>query len=131
MLDEHRGIERLVGLLLATIDRDAGARVYDFIAENENGVFLRPVVGVYPKAREPSRSAKMVDRPRPRDFEHSKRRIRKNGSDVIRDNLPIVRLGKISLERRIGQVLDDAAGGASRQTNIKREDAKTHDRPTC
>jgi|SRR5208337_1281910 len=130
-LGERRGIERLVSLLLATIDGDAGARVDDFIAENENGVFLGRGVGVYPKTSKPSRSAKMVNRPHPGDFEHPKRCIRKNASDVIRDNLPIVRLGKIRLERRIGQVLDDAARGASRQTYTKREDAKTHSRSTC
>jgi hypothetical protein len=37
-------------LLRSTIDRDVGARVDDFIALNENGVFLGRVVGVYPKA---------------------------------------------------------------------------------
>lgn len=45
-LDEHGGIKRLVGLLLASIDRDPGTRVNDFVAENENGVFLDRVGGV-------------------------------------------------------------------------------------
>ena len=130
-LDEYGGIERLVGLLLAPIDRDPGTRVNDFVAENENGVFLDRVGGMQLEAGDPGRSAKVIDRPNPGDLHRSRHGVRKDACDVVGDNLPIVRLGKISLERRIGKVLGDAAGCASGQSNAKREDAKTQDRSTC
>ena len=109
------------------VDRHAGARIDDLVANYEHRIFLRCTVGVYSQACEPSRAAEMAYRPRPGNFQRTQlSRARKNASNVGRDDLAIVRFGKIGLERRLRQILNGAAGGASRQTDSKREDAQTH-----
>jgi len=109
------------------VDCDAGARVDDLIAKYENRIFLRCAVGVYSQACQPSRAAKMAYGPHSGNFQRTQlRRAGKNASNIGCDNLAIARFGKIGLERRLRQILNGAAGGASRQTDSNQEDAQTH-----
>jgi len=128
-LDKASEIVPAVGLLLAAINCDADTRLNDLIALNEQGVVLGGIFSVDAQASEPSLPPKMAYRSHARNFEHAKRRgVRENGSDVVGYNLPVVRLGEVPGQRRVGQILDNAmTSGAATQADAQCEDTKTHD----
>ena len=88
-----RQFQRRIGLFVALIHDDAGARVDDLVALDEDGEELRDAMRIELDAGEPGWPFEMIDRPYPGNLHLAQRfLIRKDFFDVLGNDAAVVRL---------------------------------------